>query len=31
MTPAPHSMIKNMKGDYRMPTILKELDRITKE
>jgi deoxyribonuclease V len=24
-------LIKNMKGDYRIPTILKELDRITKE
>ncbi|UFH35075.1 endonuclease V [Flavobacterium acetivorans] len=25
------NLIKNMKGDYRIPTILKELDRITKE
>jgi deoxyribonuclease V len=25
------NLIKNMKGNYRIPTILKELDRITKE
>lgn len=25
------NLIKDMKGDYRIPTILKELDRITKE